>query len=185
MFEVPHKQNKTAGHSVHSAEALLCLLLRCKITHFSIIFFFNNYSVLTEWFCKILNRKKAPNVHSFKYALFSAPPAQPFPFGVFSAVATRQFVCREWLPLTDTKCRQRPVPRSWVTCRAQGAWTNHIWSLSSKDQIQKKRATTHVYVCALVPAIRESLELTAGEQIYPLREAESPAEIIAHVPGAG
>lgn len=49
----------------------------------------------------------------------------------------------------------------------------------------KNQATTRVYVCASVLAIRESLELTAGEQIHLLREAESPAEIIAHVPGAG
>lgn len=46
-------------------------------------------------------------------------------------------------------------------------------------------ATTRVSVCALVPAIRESLELTAGKQIHLLREAKSPAEIIAHIPEAG
>lgn len=32
-------QTRTAGHSIRSAEPLSCLLGRCKITHFSIIFF--------------------------------------------------------------------------------------------------------------------------------------------------
>lgn len=32
-------KTRTAGHSIYSAEPLLCLLVRCKITHFSIFFF--------------------------------------------------------------------------------------------------------------------------------------------------
>lgn len=55
---------------LQATPSLLCLLARCKITHFSIFLVFNNCSVMTEPFCKTLNRKKTPNDHNFEYTLF-------------------------------------------------------------------------------------------------------------------
>lgn len=55
---------------LQATPSLLCLLARCKITHFSIFLVFNNCSMLTKPFCKTLNRKKTPNDHNFEYTLF-------------------------------------------------------------------------------------------------------------------
>jgi len=56
---------------------------------------------------------------------------------------------------------------SWVTCRAEGAWTNCIWSLSSKDQIQKiELRDVSVYVPWCLPHERAWCWQQGSRYIY-------------------